>query len=216
LSDAQFFTTALPYARRAHTATGALTSVILAQWADETAYGGPDWSVDHNPGNVGSFTGRPVNSFPTLTAGVAAYIQTMLDPDYAAVRSAVGYVAQSIALGESPWAASHYDDGNGPGSILITIVQSFDLTQYDQPAPPPPPPPLPKGVSIVGVCIAPTGRIVVDGVTTNGHKHVFLGPDPVAGSGGQHVVAQGSWTDLDLSDQLGSEESPGNPVLFSS
>lgn len=130
-TETAFFQEALPWARTAHAQTGVLTSVILAQWAAETGYGGPDWSVDHNPGNVGSFTGQPVNSFPTLAAGVQAYIQTMKLGYYAGVRSAVGYVAQCVALGNSPWAAAHYNDGNGPGSLLVAIVNQYNLTQYD-------------------------------------------------------------------------------------
>jgi flagellum-specific peptidoglycan hydrolase FlgJ len=134
-----FWQEALPYAQQAHEQTGVLTSVILAQWGDETGYGGVDWSVDHNPGNVGSYDGQPVRSFPTLQDGVNAYIQTMNNGLYNAVKAAKGWEAQCYALGASPWASGHYEaSGPPPGQDLIKIVQANDLTQYDSsPAPSP-------------------------------------------------------------------------------
>ena len=126
-----FFTTALPYAKKASVATGVLTSVILAQWADETTYGtSDDWTVKHNPGNVSP--GGNVATYPSLDAGVNAYILTMNGGLYQAVKGAVGWRAQCIALGQSPWASGHYDDGSGPGSALVAIVTQFNLWQYDQ------------------------------------------------------------------------------------
>ena len=81
MTAAAFFVAALPFAQQAHAQTGLATSVVLAQWADETAYGGYDWSVAHNPGNVGSYDGEPVATFPTLQAGVDAYIYKPFTPD---------------------------------------------------------------------------------------------------------------------------------------
>ncbi len=110
------------------------TSVVLAQWAEETAYGGYDWSVAHNPGNVGSFDGRPVN----------AYIQCLQNGYYANVLAAKSWSAQCYALGNSPWASAHYEaSGPPPGEDLIKIVNANNLTQYDGSVPPPPPPPPP-------------------------------------------------------------------------
>lgn len=136
----EFWPVALPCAQEAHAATGVLTSVILSQWADETAYGGPNWTVYCNPGDIGDPDEGGQTTFPTLAAGVAAYIALMNDPLYAAVRQAVGWQAQCVALGESPWAASHYDEsGGGPGSDLVSIIEDNDLTRYDQPVPAPTP-----------------------------------------------------------------------------
>lgn len=132
MTPAQFFATALPYARWAHAQTGVDVSVILAQWADETDYGGPDWSPNNNPGNVGSFDGRPVAVFPTLEAGLLAYVATMNSPDYAPVRAASGWLLQADALGRSPWASGHY--GSPPGATLVGIIHDNELWQYD-PAP---------------------------------------------------------------------------------
>lgn len=133
-----FWDEALPYAQQAHTKTGVLVSVVLAQWAEETGYGGVDWSVHHNPGNVGSFDGQPVNSFPTLQAGVDAYVQTIMLSYYVAVREAKGYIDQCHALGESPWASAHYESSGPPmGEDLIKIIVANGLTKYDVvPAPP--------------------------------------------------------------------------------
>ena len=150
-----FFDEALPYAEEAHARTGVLVSVILAQWADETAYGGPDWSVHHNPGNVGSFDNQPVASFPTLSAGTDAYVQTMNNGLYNAVKHAVGWQAQCVALGRSPWASAHYNakayDAGVRGAALLVnagidleqIVASNNLIHYDAPSPAPPPVPNP-------------------------------------------------------------------------
>lgn len=72
-----------------------------------------------------------------------------------------------------------------------------------------------KGLRTMGICVAPTGRVVVEGITTDGHKHVYLGPPAGRTGGSPTAVVQGHWTDCDLSDQLAAEESPGKPVLFS-
>lgn len=69
-----------------------------------------------------------------------------------------------------------------------------------------------KGARIMGVCVAPTGAVLVTGVTNDGHKHLFKGPAPVPGAGGPQVVTQGRWTDLDLTDQIASEE--GHQPIF--
>ena len=143
-NPATFWPEALQYARQVHAATGVLTSVLLAQTAIETGYGGPDWSVSKNPANVGSFDGQPVNSFASLQAGTNAWIQTLELGYYNAVRSAVGYVNQSVALGNSPWASAHYRlPGGANGSELIYVIEHYNLTQYDGAAPQPTPVPVP-------------------------------------------------------------------------
>lgn len=143
-NPATFWPEALPWARSAHTQTCVLTSVILSQWAIETGYGGPDWSPNNNPGNVGSFDGQPVNKFGTLAEGVAAYIQTIELGYYTGVRANVGWGAQCIALGNSPWASAHYRlPGGTNGSELIYVVEHYNLTQYDGASPSPTPNPTP-------------------------------------------------------------------------
>lgn len=141
-SPATFWAEALPWARQVHAAMPEMfVSVVLAQWAEETAYGGPDWSPNNNPGNVGSFDGQPVNKFPTMQTGVNAYMQTLQNGYYPAVLAAKTWAAQCYALGVSPWASGHYEAAGGPpGEDLIKIVENYNLTQYDGAAPTPTPP----------------------------------------------------------------------------
>jgi hypothetical protein len=131
-----FFDEALPEASRAAAATGLFTSVVLAQWADETDYGqSTDWTVKHNPGNISP--GGVVASYPSLVIGVQAYIYTMnSQPQFGpSIRKGTTPQAQCFLLGDcSPvWAASHY--GSPPGSTLVQIIEDSDLTRYDT-APP--------------------------------------------------------------------------------
>ena len=139
-SPAAFFAEALPWAQGVHSRLPVMfTSVVLAQWAEETGYGGPDWSPNNNPGNVGSFDGQPVNKFPTMQTGVNAYMQTLQNGYYPTVLAAKTWAAQCYALGVSPWASGHYEAAGGPpGEDLIKIVTANNLTQYDA-APTPPP-----------------------------------------------------------------------------
>jgi Mannosyl-glycoprotein endo-beta-N-acetylglucosaminidase len=134
-----FFAAALPFAQQAHVATNVETSVILAQWADETGYTWP--AQGNNPGNVGNTAHGGMVNYPTVEAGVQAYIETMLLGYYAAVRNAQGWQAQCYRLGESPWAGGHYEAGGAPpGNDLVKIVNANNLTQYDSPPPQPPAP----------------------------------------------------------------------------
>jgi hypothetical protein len=148
-----FWTQALPYAQKAHAQTNVLVSVIMAQWADENGYHWPP--PGNNPGNVGNTEHGGMVNYATITEGVDAYIHTMNLGYYTAVRNAVGYVDQSHALGESPWAAAHYEGaGPPPGQDLIKIIETNNLTQYDGATPPAPTPspPQPQGEPM----IAPT------------------------------------------------------------
>ena len=71
MTPAQFFAAAKPFADWANRDTGVHQSVILAQWAIETAYGGADWLPPrNNPGNVGNYTAGGQMDYPTLAAGV--------------------------------------------------------------------------------------------------------------------------------------------------
>ncbi len=116
--------------------------MVLAQWADETAWGSSvAWIELHNPAGIG-WNGRTYWGFPSVAAGVAAWERVMLGGAYAGVRQAArsGPTAEAVALGRSPWAGSHYNNGAGPGSILLELIAANDLTRYD-PAPAPSPAP---------------------------------------------------------------------------
>jgi hypothetical protein len=185
-----FWTQALPYAQQAHAQTKVLVSVIMAQWADENGYHWPP--PGNNPGNVGNPDHGGQTNYATITAGVNAYIHTMNLGYYTAVRNAVGYVDQSHALGQSPWAAAHYEGaGPPPGQDLIKIIEQNDLTQYDDAPAPIPVPPLPD--------------IKEESVTS------AFGPD-----GKLYVSASSAGTDASPEDNLlVFQIAPGNPPTIS-
>jgi hypothetical protein len=144
MTPQDFVNEVLAQAQRGKGATGLEVSVILAQWANETGWGSSDFfSQGHNPAGISP--GGNVAAYPSLEAGVDAWISTMELSYYNGVRAAEGRQAQAVALGESPWAGSHYDNGNGPGSMLIEIINENSLWLYDGAAPAPGPGPQPGG-----------------------------------------------------------------------
>lgn len=142
MPNPSFFTEFLADAQTASAQTGVLVSVILAQWADETAYGstlsGPDvWNFAGLTGNVYGATGVTANGlaiYASESAGLDAYIQCLNQSIYNKVRTASGSTAQATALGQSPWAGGHYVGSppfNYEGGALVLIIQNNNLTQYD-------------------------------------------------------------------------------------
>ncbi len=208
-----FWPEALPWAQQAHAQTGVLTSVILAQWAIETEYGGTDWAVAHNPGNVGSFNGQPVASFPTLAEGVAAYIQLMNAPDRpefgATIRKNPSYATQAYLLGAANpvWATSRYAlPGGKPGSEIVSIIASNNLTQYDgTPAPTPAPTPIPTPTTEdpMNPAISEDGTVLA-AIRSDGHLVVFSAP------GGNYANA----SITDLTDRGQATDAAGGPWTF--
>jgi hypothetical protein len=125
-------------ADRGAAATGVLPSVVVAQWADETAFGGrtgpaPAWTVGHNPAGISP--GGVIARYPSFAAGVDAWIETMNLAYYVGVRTAHGATVQAVMLGRSPWAAGRYDNGGGPGSALLAIMAGANLQQFDPTSP---------------------------------------------------------------------------------
>jgi hypothetical protein len=132
----------LPDAQLASNRTGVPVSVILAQWGNETGWGTSQaWTAGNNYAGVSP--GGSVANYPTRAAGLAAYIDTLLDPRYNAVRSA-GTVGGAIdALATSGWAQSQYafsysgqtgpGGDSGPGSLLRANVTQNNLAAYDTP-----------------------------------------------------------------------------------
>lgn len=136
----EFLATFLASAGAASRATGLDTSVILAQWADETAWGSSSaWVDGHNYAGVSP--GGHIASYASPAAGLDAYIATMNgSPQFGPrVRTGATPSAQCELLGSAHpvWAASGYNNGAGPGSALIAIIEANDFEQYDTTAPPP-------------------------------------------------------------------------------
>lgn len=218
-TPAAFYAEALPWARSASAQTGVLVSVILAQWAIETEYGGPDWSPNNNPGNVGSFDGQPVAKLPTLAEGVAAYVQLMNAPDRpnfaAKMRISTQYAVQAYLLGAANpvWASGRYAlPGGAPGSEIVSIIQRDNLAQYDNGQPPPPPPapasPVPEGVDVIDGWVDPaTGKQHLTWRDAgNGHlMHAVSGTD---------AKVSGGWSVTDVTDAIEAAY-PGTTYLVS-
>lgn len=141
-----FFTQYLQDAKNASAMTAFYTSVILAQWALETGYGGSRaFQQGNNYAGVSGAGG--VTNFPSKAAGLSAYIQTADLGYYDGVRAVLGLgpKAQMIALGISPWAGDHYDNADwanqgspsgawnppNPGIDLINLYYQNNLIQFD-------------------------------------------------------------------------------------
>ncbi len=130
-------------------ASGLDPRVILAQFADETGWGTSPLCLDHlNLAGISHFNGWANSggfcSFPTLADFVVAYGQVINNGLYGAVLAAAkageSADAQAKALGESDWAASHYDNGGGPGSSLVALMAELP-SSGGSPVPSPTPAP---------------------------------------------------------------------------
>ena len=141
-----FIAFVLPYARRAHDATGWPTSLIIAQWGLEHGWRLPGYT-GYNFGNCGAVPGEATigglnvpgspSAFTyskTPEDGLRVYIHVAHLSFYAGVAWAAqhqGVDAAARSLGQSPWDAGHYTDHNDPGSSLIAILHAYNLYQYD-------------------------------------------------------------------------------------
>ncbi len=118
-------------------------SVILAQMADETGYGTSyQWVSCKNPAGL---TLNGLSCFSSYAQAEQTYANYYHNGDYDHVLQAAasGGTPQqvAVAIGESPWASSHYDATvcpNGcdymppnPGIDLTNIIAEYDLTKYD-------------------------------------------------------------------------------------
>lgn len=136
----------LPYAKRAHDATGWPVSMILAQWGLEQGWKTPTFT-GYNFGNCGGLVGEPfipgtaVPGSPSTFAyadspedGLRFYTHVAHLGYYAEIAPAAkkgGPIAAAKALGASPWDAGHYTHDNDPGSSLIALMQQYNLQQFD-------------------------------------------------------------------------------------
>ena len=115
------------YAQQASAATGLDVGVIIAQWGNETAWG-TQFAEQNNIGNVGVYGGGPNPSYPTLEAGVQAYINEMNSPAMAKAKAqwqGQSPQQQAVILGNSGYAGGGYNNGSGPGSDLVADMAAF-------------------------------------------------------------------------------------------
>jgi len=128
-------------ARYVHQYTAIPVSVILAQMADETGYGTSYiWLHCYNPAGInGNGCVFPYQGYSNYADAAKGYVATYLNGDYnnvlAVARSGASPQAVAQAIGNSPWAGSHYILNGQPGGSLINIINNNNLTQYDSPAP---------------------------------------------------------------------------------
>ena len=136
----------LPYARRAHAATGWPTSLILAQWGVEQGWRLPTYT-GYNFGNCGAIPGEPTIGGLNVPGSPAAFAYARTPEDglrfyvhvahlgyytgvtWAAQHQGVDAVAR--ALGRSPWDAGHYTGIGVPGSSLLSVLRVYNLYWYD-------------------------------------------------------------------------------------
>jgi hypothetical protein len=122
-------------------------SLMLAQWGIEQGWHIPGYT-GYNWGNVGAIPGYPTvgglnvwgspSAFAyayTAQQGVEEYVSVAHNGYYDNVTAnwGNGTRAQAYALGSSPWDAAHYNNGGGPGSSLIAVINSFNLYRFDTP-----------------------------------------------------------------------------------
>lgn len=118
-------------------------SVILAQMADETGYGTSyQWVSCKNPAGL---TLDGLTCFSSYEEAEQTYASYYHNGDYNHVLqvAASGGTPQqvAVAIGQSPWASSHYNAAvcpqgcdyipQNPGIDLINIIDDYDLTTYD-------------------------------------------------------------------------------------
>ena len=129
-AQSDFIALMTPWAVSASQQTGIDANLIMAQWGIETGWGTSyQWKTNYNPAGIG-ITSDAVQgqNYGGIAGGVQAYINFVNNNSrYQAVKSAVGAQAQAIAMGNSGWAASGYNDGGGPGSSLLSTMNSLGV-----------------------------------------------------------------------------------------
>lgn len=104
--------------------------VIMAQWVWETSwFTSPAFVNQYNIAGL-NITGDGVvgNSYVSLAAGVEGYIGFYMNDSagyYTETKKAKNPILQAIALGDSKWAVSHYDNGTGHGTDLLDVMKTL-------------------------------------------------------------------------------------------
>lgn len=141
MNEQDFFSRMAPYARQASLVLGIPSSVILAQWANESAYGTSSKAKNANnyggikkgrgaAANVGEYEGHA--KYPSISSFVDDYIRVMKLNYYNQVRAAGSPKETFIALGNSPYAETGYGRIQGqPGGWLEKLWEQWKLWTYD-------------------------------------------------------------------------------------
>jgi len=138
MTPAAFAAKYLPFARRVQTATGIDAWALVTQWALETEFASSYAAMTCNNmagiEHPGPSPCAPYWSYSSLEAFVADAIAVFGLGYYTGVLAVTGQgtVATLYALGQSPWAGSHY--GSPPGSNLVVWWNDYFAPLAGQPA----------------------------------------------------------------------------------
>jgi hypothetical protein len=132
VTPAQFVAAYAGPADRVAQSSGISRWTVLTQWALETGWCASNSGCSYN--NLAGITchgGCPCTSsgfcrYPDTFAFADDWVRVIHNGYYPGVLNSIGTTLrqQMTELGRSPWAASHYDNGGGPGSSLINVYTS--------------------------------------------------------------------------------------------
>ncbi len=122
MTPAQFAATYRPTARTVSEGTGIDDVVLLAQWANETA-----WGTVVIGNNLGNIRCSPTSfcRYPSLAAFATDCIATFHNGFYNAVLAATTPEAQLAALVASPWSSGHYGGNLHP---FYDPLEAYEMT----------------------------------------------------------------------------------------
>lgn len=135
-SQTDFFTKMMPYAVEASNRTHVPVSVILAQWANESAYGTSDLAknannfggINHTGNSIAAGTYGAYAKYSDINQFVDDYVRVLNLSYYDKVRAAGTVDGAVRALGDSPYAGSHYSVNGVPGQSLANIINQYHLS----------------------------------------------------------------------------------------
>src|SRR5216683_5214178 len=122
MTPADFSATYVTTARAVSDGTGIDSAVLLAQWANETAFG--TVVVGNNLGNI-RCSPTTFCTYATLDDFATACIATFHNGFYDAVLAATTPAAQLAALVASPWSGGHY---GGTLQPFYDPVEVYEMT----------------------------------------------------------------------------------------
>jgi hypothetical protein len=122
MTPAEFHAAFRPCADQVATGTNIDPIALLAQWANETAWG--TVVVGNNLGNIRD-TPTSFARYPSLDAFAAACIATYHNGFYPGVLAATNAVDQLAAICASPWSSGHY---GGSLQAYYSPLEGFELT----------------------------------------------------------------------------------------